>query len=169
MKPDTVYYRGVRKQKRKRCQICCWLFKSLSTLRARPAKLFSFSILPFMDKQAELSEEHFSSPNTLPMSVNLCPPKVRHRYIAIARATFSRPRHFFPSSSRRRRGREGEGEEGEGVKSLEGVKSFVASCWHLLEPSLTCFAPDEIQFVGQSTMSQRWTVNKRFDPFLTPF
>ena len=32
-------------------------------------------------------------------------------------------------------------------------KSFVASCWHLLEPSLTCLAPDEIQFVGQATMS----------------
>ena len=32
-------------------------------------------------------------------------------------------------------------------------KSFVASCWHLLEPSLTCLAPDEIQFIGQSTMS----------------
>ena len=35
----------------------------------------------------------------------------------------------------------------------KGVKSFVASCWHLLEPSLTCLAPDEIQFVGQSTLS----------------
>jgi len=36
---------------------------------------------------------------------------------------------------------------------VKGVKSFVASCWHLLEPSLTCLAPDEIQFVGQATMS----------------
>ena len=41
----------------------------------------------------------------------------------------------------------------EGVQEEEGVKSFVASCWHLSEPSLTCLAPDEIQFVGQSTMS----------------
>jgi hypothetical protein len=67
----------------------CWLFRSLSTLPARAAYLFSFSILPFIDKQAELTEKHFSNPNTLPMSVNLCRPKIRHKYIAIARAVSS--------------------------------------------------------------------------------
>jgi hypothetical protein len=46
-------------------------------LRAQPANLFSFSIRPFIDKQTELTEEHFSNPNTLPMSVNLSPP-ARH-------------------------------------------------------------------------------------------
>jgi hypothetical protein len=70
-------------------------------LCALRASLFSFSILPFIDKQAELTEEYFSNPNTLPISVSLCPPKVRHKYIAIARASFSRPRRFFPSSSAR--------------------------------------------------------------------
>ena len=52
----------------------------------------------------------------------------------------------------KRRRREKEGRRGKGEGEGEGVKSFVASCWHLLEPFLTCFAPDEIQFVAQSTM-----------------
>jgi len=43
-------------------------------LRARLAKPFSFSILPFIDKQAELTDQYFSNPNISPISVNLCPP-----------------------------------------------------------------------------------------------
>ena len=34
----------------------------------------------------------------------------------------------------------------------KGVKSFVASSWCLLEPSLTYLALNEIQFAGLSTM-----------------
>ncbi len=70
-------------------------------LRALIASRFSVFILPFMDKQAGLIDEDFFKPNTLPMSVNLCPPKVRHKHIGIARASFSRPRRFLPSSSAR--------------------------------------------------------------------
>lgn len=54
-------------------------FRNPSTLRTRRTSLFSLSILPYMAKQAELTEEYFSKPNTLPISVKLCPPKLRHR------------------------------------------------------------------------------------------
>ena len=54
-------------------QVCCWLFRSnFSTFRTCRANLFSLSILPFIAKQAELTVEYFSKPNTLPISVNLC-------------------------------------------------------------------------------------------------
>lgn len=45
----------------KRCQVCCWLFRSFATLRALLASLFSVSILPLIDKQAELADEYFSN------------------------------------------------------------------------------------------------------------
>ena len=84
------------------CHVCCWLFRSnFFTFRACRASLFSLSSLPCMAKQAELTEEYFSKPNTLPISVNLYPPKLRHKYIAIARASLSYPRRLFPSSSTR--------------------------------------------------------------------
>ena len=39
------------------------------------------------------------------------------------------------------------------ARGRQGVKSFVASCWFLLEPSLTRLAHDEIHFAGLSTTS----------------
>ena len=50
-------------------------------------------------KQADLPDEFFSTPNPLPISLCLCPPKVRHIYIAMERASFSFPRRFLLSSS----------------------------------------------------------------------
>ena len=64
--------RIVLKPSTERCQVCCWLFRSFSTLYVLRATLFSFSILPFLDKQAELTEECLSKPNNFPMSVSLC-------------------------------------------------------------------------------------------------
>jgi len=68
-------------------------------MRALRASFLSTPTLPFIRKQAELTDELFSNPTTLPISLCLWPPKLRHRYIAIDRASFSSPRRFLPSSS----------------------------------------------------------------------
>lgn len=81
-------------------QVCCWLFSNnLLICSACFANFFSLSTLAFMLKQAELTEEYFSKPSTAPISRNLCPPNSRHRYMAIARASFPCPRRFFLNSS----------------------------------------------------------------------
>jgi sulfate adenylyltransferase len=88
------------KGKEKGGQVCCWLFSNnLLICSACFANFFSFSTLAFMLKQAELTEEYFSNPSTAPISRNLCPPSSRHRYIAIALASFPCPRRFFLNSS----------------------------------------------------------------------
>ena len=51
-----------------------WLFRGSSSI---------FHVLRAILKQAELTDEVLSSPNTLPISLCLRPPKLRHRYNAI--------------------------------------------------------------------------------------
>src|SRR3990172_1734375 len=83
-----------------RGQVRSWLFcSSSSILRALRAILLFTPTLAFILKQAELTDDVFSNPNTLPISLCLCPPRVRQRYIAMDRASFCSPRRFLLSSS----------------------------------------------------------------------
>ena len=75
------------------------LVKGCSISRTRRAEDFSFSILRFIRKHAELTEEVFSKFSAPLISLCLCPPKTRLKYIAIDRASFSSPRRFLRRSS----------------------------------------------------------------------
>ena len=80
-----------------RGQVRSWLFcSSSSILRALRAILLSAPTLAFILKHTELTDEVFSNPSTLPISLCLWPPKLRHRYIAMDRASFSSPRPPSP-------------------------------------------------------------------------
>src|SRR5258706_4730122 len=84
-----------------RGQVRYWLFdRSSSILRTLRAIFLSNAALAFILKQTELTDEVFSNPSALPISLCLCPPTLRHKYIAIDRASFCSPRRFLLSSSK---------------------------------------------------------------------
>ena len=56
-----------------------------------------------------------------------------------------------------------------GGQREEGVKSFVASCWHLLEPSLTCFPPMKYSLSDSLRCHNAGLSTKGLTSFLTPF
>src|SRR5258706_12352827 len=84
-----------------RGQVRSWLFvSSASILRTLRAIFLSNAALAFILKQTELTDEVFSNPSALPISLCLCPPTLRHKYIAIDRASFCSPRRFLLNSSK---------------------------------------------------------------------
>ena len=57
--------------------------------------------LDFIRRHAELTDDSLSNPNALPISLCLCPPSHKLKYIAIVRASFSIPlRRCCKSSTR---------------------------------------------------------------------
>src|SRR5258706_12775170 len=84
-----------------RGQVRSWLFVSYaSILRTLRAIFLSNAARALILKQTELTDEVFSNPSALPISLCLCPPTLRHKYIAIDRASFCSPRRFLLNSSK---------------------------------------------------------------------